>query len=114
MSSRVLGKSMGANSICSHMGVMERAWPGMYENLFVVQSVEEWLKTWPKGCRQEFGKRVWELTPFAVIWVLWKGRNHKIFRNKELVLENIKKEVKLVLDGKLGWKKKTSLPTITA
>ncbi|KAF5177648.1 hypothetical protein FRX31_032765, partial [Thalictrum thalictroides] len=50
------------------------------------RELEEWLNLWPPGTQQEFGDKLWSYLPFAILWTLWKTRNHRIFRQKPVEL----------------------------
>ncbi|KAF5200233.1 hypothetical protein FRX31_010180, partial [Thalictrum thalictroides] len=65
-----------------------------YALVLTADSVEELLIVWPKGKGLQLGKKVWDLLPYAIMWVLWRVRNEKIFRNKMSSIEMISMEVK--------------------
>ncbi|KAF9612178.1 hypothetical protein IFM89_038366 [Coptis chinensis] len=62
-----------------------------------VDMVEEWLKAWPKVRGGTFGYKSWRLTPYAVLWVLWKSRNNHVFRKKVISVNRASMEVKALL-----------------
>ncbi|KAF5205465.1 hypothetical protein FRX31_004948, partial [Thalictrum thalictroides] len=50
-------------------------------------NVYEALRDWSKKGNNGLGGRVWELLPYAVIWVLWTTRNDFIFKEKAFNIE---------------------------
>ncbi|KAF5177868.1 hypothetical protein FRX31_032545 [Thalictrum thalictroides] len=65
-----------------------------YANIFAADSIEEWINAWPVGPTTELGTKIWELLPFATVWILWKCRNCRIFQSKEKMVEAIVVEIK--------------------
>ncbi|KAF5201331.1 hypothetical protein FRX31_009082 [Thalictrum thalictroides] len=57
-------------------------------------SIEEWINAWHVGPTTELGIKIWELLPFATVWILWKCRNYRIFQSKEKMVEAIVAEIK--------------------
>ncbi|KAK0600976.1 hypothetical protein LWI29_020104 [Acer saccharum] len=45
-------------------------------------SLKEWAEGWPGLCSKASSKRVWSTLFYAVIWTIWKERNHLIFKGK--------------------------------
>ncbi|KAF5203115.1 hypothetical protein FRX31_007298, partial [Thalictrum thalictroides] len=56
--------------------------------------VEEVLGNWPVSRGTVFGRRVWSMLPYSVLWVLWKIRNERIFCNSMVSVERICLEIK--------------------
>ncbi|KAF5190019.1 hypothetical protein FRX31_020388 [Thalictrum thalictroides] len=53
-------------------------------------SVEKWLLEWPQLHFSDFGKAVWKVVPYAVIWSIWRARNDKLFRNIDKGSERVR------------------------
>ncbi|KAF5206933.1 hypothetical protein FRX31_003481 [Thalictrum thalictroides] len=66
----------------------------VYEDIFAVDSLEDWLIAWPVGPVAELGSRVWELLPYATAWILWKTRNCRVFQLKVKTVDSIVGEIK--------------------
>ncbi|KAF5190501.1 hypothetical protein FRX31_019912 [Thalictrum thalictroides] len=49
----------------------------------------ELVRDWRKKRHNGFGRRVWEVTPYAIMWILWVIRNAKIFKDKAFTIEGI-------------------------
>ncbi|KAF5204222.1 hypothetical protein FRX31_006192 [Thalictrum thalictroides] len=69
----------------------------MFPALFTVSSIEEWLLQWPVVTNHEWGSLVWKYLPYATLWTLWKTRNNKTFRNTEIGVERICREIKFTI-----------------
>ncbi|KAF5180733.1 hypothetical protein FRX31_029662 [Thalictrum thalictroides] len=87
-----------------HCTVSLRIWKEMtipvaatYQQLFAVDSVLLWLQNWKGGHQQEWAARLWKLLPYATIWIIWKARNSKIFKGKELKVDKVCNEIKATL-----------------
>ncbi|KAF5190074.1 hypothetical protein FRX31_020340, partial [Thalictrum thalictroides] len=50
-------------------------------NPFSATSIELWLANWLKVHTNALGNILWRLAPYAVLWVTWKARNEKVFKN---------------------------------
>ncbi|KAF5183441.1 hypothetical protein FRX31_026972 [Thalictrum thalictroides] len=48
-----------------------------------------WLQGWPKLNSNRWGVTVWKLTPYAVLWAVWKSRNEVIFNDKNFSAERV-------------------------
>ncbi|KAF5203824.1 Reverse transcriptase zinc-binding domain [Thalictrum thalictroides] len=48
-----------------------------------------WLQGWPKLNSNRWGTTVWKLTPYAVLWAVWKSRNEVIFNDKSFSAERV-------------------------
>ncbi|KAF9592308.1 hypothetical protein IFM89_013534 [Coptis chinensis] len=55
-----------------------------FPTLARADSLEDWLRCmcWPKMKGNGFITKLWKLTSYAVLWVLWKFRNDSVFRQK--------------------------------
>ncbi|KAF5186270.1 hypothetical protein FRX31_024143, partial [Thalictrum thalictroides] len=73
-----------------------------FSNVLTADTVEELLIAWPKGKGGHLGSRIWELLPYAVIWVFWRIRNDLIFSNKLFSVERTCNEIKATLWYWLG------------
>ncbi|KAF5191475.1 D-Tyr-tRNA(Tyr) deacylase family protein [Thalictrum thalictroides] len=80
--------------------------PEIFSSLFIVDSLQEWLVAWPKKQGPEITVKVWQLLPYAAIWITWKSRNDKVFRNREVSRERIIREVKATVCKRSGFVKK--------
>ncbi|KAF5182530.1 hypothetical protein FRX31_027880 [Thalictrum thalictroides] len=71
--------------------------PAVFPALFTVSSIEKWLLQWPVVTNHEWGSLVWKYLPYATLWTLWKTRNNKTFRNTEIGVERICREIKFTI-----------------
>ncbi|KAF5188869.1 hypothetical protein FRX31_021540 [Thalictrum thalictroides] len=51
------------------------------------REIKEWLKGWQKTNSNRLRTAVWQLTPYAVLWTLWKIRNGIIFEDKRFSID---------------------------
>ncbi|KAF5184428.1 hypothetical protein FRX31_025984 [Thalictrum thalictroides] len=71
--------------------------PFIFSNLFGMDSIQEWLVAWPERKGPEITRWIWNLLPVAVIWVIWKNRNDKAFRDREFSVSKLEKEIKCTI-----------------
>ncbi|KAF5177947.1 hypothetical protein FRX31_032466 [Thalictrum thalictroides] len=71
--------------------------PAVFLALFTVSLIEEWLLQWPVVTNHEWGSLVWKYLSYATLWTLWKTRNNKTFRNTEIGVERICREIKFTI-----------------
>ncbi|KAF9622604.1 hypothetical protein IFM89_032503 [Coptis chinensis] len=53
-----------------------------FPRLARADSLEDLLRCWQKMRGNGFIAKLWKLTPYAVLWVLWKTRNDRVFHEK--------------------------------
>ncbi|KAF5190550.1 hypothetical protein FRX31_019866 [Thalictrum thalictroides] len=63
----------------------------------LASGVQEWLRNWPVATPTPLGEKIWKLTPYAVIWTIWKKRNEWIFRGRTCSVQRVCMEVRWYL-----------------
>lgn len=72
-------------------------------------SIGELLNNWKKGYprqhkKNNIEKRVWNAIPYTLLWKIWLTRNHKIFRNQEIVTRQLCSKAKSLTLETIGAK----------
>ncbi|KAF5196930.1 hypothetical protein FRX31_013484 [Thalictrum thalictroides] len=77
---------------CSVTESIWRRLTGHVQNLDVVihqDNVRVLLDRWPNLNGTRLGQAVWQVLPVAVMWCIWKGRNNKIFKGRDFIVDSI-------------------------
>ncbi|KAF5185846.1 hypothetical protein FRX31_024566 [Thalictrum thalictroides] len=63
----------------------------------VTGEIQQWLQGWPKLNSSRWGTVVWQLTPYAVLWTVWKSKNNVIFNDESLTAEKVVVRAKAII-----------------
>lgn len=56
----------------------------------IEEALNNWRKNYPwKPTKQNPTRRIWNATPFALLWRIWIARNNRIFRDKATTIRHI-------------------------
>ncbi|KAF5204684.1 hypothetical protein FRX31_005730 [Thalictrum thalictroides] len=65
-------------------------------------SVKMFLTNWPSLHSRGFGEIIWDILPFAALWVIWNHRNSLIFKHEPVEVNRMVQQIKSTVWGMAG------------